>query len=239
MISLKPTAVIAAILITLAASYSAAETEYHFDFGPAGSPVAEGHVGLSANATYSPQRGYGWSAGTPEDYIARKPKEHRARWFHKDPAFFFDEIMTDFRHGGVQSDKPYAFKIDLPRGKYRVDVTVGHLAEPRYSIDIYANGQLIRKKVDARIWLFRGLTEQAGGYYKRVRFSIDVGGEGLTLDFKGDDAEFHHLMEIEKNKTADERPQSIITHKPLGPENAPFQDIGGPFSQISLMGLQI
>ncbi len=237
--TLRLGAVIAAILTMFAAMNLHANEEYHFDIGPPDSPVAEGYVGLDAGTVYSPERGYGWSAGSPEDYIAQKPEENRPRWFHAAPALFYHEITNDFRTDGVQSEAPYAFKIDLTKGKYRVDVFVGHLAQPRYSIDIYANGDLIRKTVDARLWLFRGLTEKASGYYKRVRFCVDVGDEGLTLEFKGDDAEFHRLMEIEKNKTDDERPQNAFTHKPLGPEMAPFHDIGGPLGQISLMGLQI
>ncbi|MFC1734814.1 hypothetical protein ACFL1X_01765, partial [Candidatus Hydrogenedentota bacterium] len=58
-------------------------------------------------------------------------------------------------------------------------------------------------------------------------------------DFKGDDAEFHRLMAIEKAKTPDDRPQNIAVHRPQGPEYAPFHDIGGPLGKISLMGLQI
>jgi hypothetical protein len=120
-----------------------------------------------------------------------------------------------------------------------VVVTVGHLNEPRYSVDVYTNGRLVRKKVDARMWLFRGLLHKATGYYKRVRFTTDVAENGLVLEFRSDDAEFHRLMEIEKSKGPDERPQSRLANRPLGPENAPFYDIGGPFSKISLMGLEI
>jgi hypothetical protein len=236
---LKAIAVIAATLAVSAASYSEAAQEYHFDFGPPDSPVAEGYAGLDAATAYSPQRGYGWSSGTPENYVTQKPEVDRPKWWHTDPAFFYHEITNDFRTDGVQSAEPFAFKIDLPAGKYRVDVTVGHLTEPRYSIDVYANGELIRKAVDARLWLFRGLTSKASGYYKRVRFSVNAANGGLTLEFKGDDAEYRRLMEIEVNKTPDERPQNTVIHAPLDAEYAPFQDIGGPFGKISLMGLQI
>jgi len=148
-------------------------------------------------------------------------------------------MTNGFRCDGVEGENPLSFKVDLPKGKYRVAVTVGHLTEPRYSIDIHANGELVRKKVDARLWLFRGLLHKASGYYKRVRFSIDVGDVGLVLDFKGDDAEFHRLMKIERAKGPDDRPHSRFKGAPLGPEMAPFQDIGGPFSKIGLMGLEI
>ncbi|MHC4179436.1 MAG: hypothetical protein ACYSWU_18140, partial [Planctomycetota bacterium] len=231
--------VIAAVLTVLIASPGQTAGEYRFDFGPADSPVADGYTGVDASAAYSPQRGYGWSAGAPRDYTAPKPAPRRTYWWHADPVHFFHEITNDFRHDGVESRQPFSFRIDLPTGKYRVEVTVGHLTEPRYSIDVYANGRLVRKKVDARLWLFRGRLHKASGYYKRVRFSVDVGDRGLVLDFRGDDAEFRRLLKTERAKGPDQRPYSRLKGTPLGPEAAPFQDIGGPFSKISLMGLEV
>ena len=230
---------IPALLAALLISSAEAPDEYRFDFGPAGSPVAQGYAGLDASAAYSAARGYGWSAGTGRNYTAPEPAPRRTYWWHADPVHFFDEITNDLRHDGVQSAGPLSFRMDLPKGRYRVEVRVGHLNEPRYSIDVYANGQLVRKKVDARMWLFRGLLHKASGYYKRVRFSVDVGDDGLVLDFKGEDHEFHRLMKIERAKGPDERPQSRLKGSPLGPEMAPFQDIGGPFDKISLMGLKV
>ena len=231
--------IIRAVLVVLLSSSADAASRHRFDFGPAGAPVAQGYVGLDASIAYSADRGYGWSAGSPREYTAPKPKPRRTYWWHSDPVHFFDEITNDFRHDGVQSPEPFSFKMDLPPGRYRVSVTAGHLTEPRYGIDILANGRLVRKKVDARLWLFRGLLHKATGYYKRVRFSVDVGDDGLVLDFQGDDADFERLMKIEKAKGPDERPQSRLKGQPLGPEMAPFQDIGGPFSKISLMGLEV
>ncbi len=231
--------VIATTIVMLFASVANAASEYRFDFGPTDSPVAEGYTGLDAAAAYSAERGYGWSGGAPRNYTAPKPRPRRTYWWHADPIYFFDQITNEFRCDGVEGEKPLSFRVDLPKGKYRVAVTVGHLTEPRYSIDIHANGELVRKKVDARLWLFRGLLHKASGYYKRVRFSVDVGDGGLVLDFKGDDAEFHRLMKIETAKGPDDRPHSRFKGAPLGPEMAPFQDIGGPFSKISLMGLEV
>lgn len=228
----------ATTMLPLASSADAA-SEHSFDFGPADSPVAEGFVGLDASTAYSTTRGYGWSAGTPQDYTAPKPAPRRTYWWHADPVHFFEEITDAFRHDGVQSERPLSFRLDLPKGRYRVKLTVGHLTEPRYGIDVHANGRLIRKRVDARLWLFRGLLHKASGYYKRVRFTVDVGDDGLVLGFRGDDAEFHRLMKIEKAKGPDERPHSRLKGEPLGPEMAPFQDIGGPFTKISLMGLEV
>ncbi len=219
----------------------AAQTEYHFDFGPPDSPVAAGFTGVHAGVTYSPGKRYGWSAGMPVDYTAPKPALNRRRWYHFDPHFFYDEMASDLRMDGVESDGSLSFKVDVPAGRYRVIVTAGHLNEARYGIDITANGKLVAKKVDARHWLSseRGRLHNASGYYKRVRFSVDVGGAGLTLDFSGDDAEYRRLLEIEKAKSPDQWPKSRFRKDSLPAEHLPFYDIGGPFTKVSLMGVEV
>ena len=119
------------------------------------SPVAAGFTGVHAGVAYSPGKRYGWSAGMPVDYTAPKPALNRRRWYHFDPHFFYDEMASDLRMDGVESDGSLSFKVDVPAGRYRVIVTAGHLNEARYGIDITANGKLVAKKVDARHWLRR------------------------------------------------------------------------------------
>lgn len=232
---------IIALAWTALAGPLAAQTEYHFDFGPPDSPVAAGFTGVHAGERYSPAKRYGWSSGIAVDYTAPKPTINRRRWYHFDPHFFYDEMVSDLRKDGVESDGPLSFKVDVPAGRYRVIVTAGHLNEARYGIDIAANGRLVAKKIDARHWLSseRGRLYNASGYYKRVRFSVDVGSAGLTLDFSGDDAEYRRLLEIEKAKSPDQWPKSRFRKDSLPAEHLPFYDIGGPFTKVSLMGLEI
>ena len=139
------TCVIAAALTVLISSSAPAAGEYRFDFGPQDSPVAEGYTCVDASNAYTAQHGYGWSAGAPQDYTAPRPAPRRTYWWHADPVHFFHEITNDFRHDGIESREPFSFRVDLPKGKYRVAVTIGHLTEPRYSIDVYANGRLIAR----------------------------------------------------------------------------------------------
>ncbi len=224
-------------------SFGQAKAEYHFDFGPSGSPVEEGFAGVSSSATYSTARGYGWAGMQPLDYTAPKPPIRRRTWYHFDPHYFYDDMVTDLRRDGVESEKPVAFRIDLPPGRYSVLATVGSLNEARYSIDIYANGAQMARGIDARHWLSseRGKLHKAAGYYKRVVFPVEVQNEtqGLKLEFKGDDAEYRRLLEIELAKSPDEWPKSRFRHDPLPEEYRPHYDIGGPFTKISLMGLEV
>ena len=120
-------------------------------------------------------------------------------------------------------------------------MTLGHLNEARYSIDVYTNGKLQARGVQARHWLSseRGRLHAASGYYKRVRFDVAVKSEGFLLELRGDDSEYHRLLALEKAKSSEEYPRSRFRNDPLPPEYLPFSDIGGPYSRISLMGLEI
>ncbi len=226
--------------IFLAATTSfGSQTEFHFDFGPADSAVEEGFDSLDSSAVYTAEQGFGWIDGAPVDYIAPKPELNRSKWWHLDPHFFFDEIINDLRRDGVESEESFSFKIDAPKGRYRVVATMGHMNDARYGMDIYANGQLAAKNIKARHCLGRARVLIAPGYYRRVRFSVDVGEEGLRLDFKGDDAEFQRLYEIEMAIPKSEWPISRLKHEPMDKCLGPWRDIGGPFSKISIIGLEV
>jgi len=228
------------LILILATAMAYGQDRHYFDFGPENSPVAEGYQRAGALDSYSKTTGYGWVGQAPEDFVSPKPEINRPKYWHLDPAFFYDSFVTPLRYDGVEYEGALAFRFDLPPGRYRVAATVGNLDEPRYSIDIYANGELMRKRVDARHWLSseRGLYHNCPGYYRRVRFSVEVGDDGLLLDFKGDDAEFKRLM-ADELAHPENWPKSQAKGSPLPKKHAPFHDIGGPFSKVSLMALEV
>ncbi len=215
------------------------QTEFHFDFGPADSAVEEGFEPLDSSAVYTDEEGYGWIDGAPVDYIAPKPELNRHKWWHLDPHFFFDEMINDLRRDGVESEEPFSFKFDVPKGRYRVVATMGHMNDARYGMDIYANGELTVKNVKARHCLGRARVLVAPGYYRRVRFSVDVGDEGLRLDFKGDDAEFQRLYEIEMAIPKSEWPLSRLKNEPMIERLGPWRDLGVPFATSSVNRMEV
>jgi len=234
-------AIVIFLVSAIATTQTQAGEEFHFDFGPADAPVMEGFVGISSSDSYSPDIGYGWVSGKTDDWTAPKPEIHRKRWWHMDPHYFYDDMVTDLRFDGVENENPFSLKVDVPKGKYRVVVTAGHLNEARYGMDIYANGKLMVKKVDARHWLSseRGKLHYGPGYYKRVKFSVDVGAEGLEIGFKGDDTLYRKLWEDELAKSPDEWPKSRFKNEPLPEQHRPFYDISGPYTKVSLMGVEV
>lgn len=96
--------------------------KYQFDFGPAGSPVPSGYIGLTTNA-YSTTTGYGWKNGSTVWIDG-------AWWPNRNPVIDYYVESTD-----------NTFVINLPNGTYTVVPTLGSFAKPQSQISIWLNGQ--------------------------------------------------------------------------------------------------
>lgn len=82
--------------------------EYRFDFGPVGSPVAEGYTEVNRNVLYTPERGYGLTSS--------------AGMADRDRGSVTDALRRDFV---IYFGGSYEFKVDLPNGSYAVKTYTG------------------------------------------------------------------------------------------------------------------
>ncbi|WP_270171092.1 rhamnogalacturonan lyase family protein [Paenibacillus sp. SYP-B4298] len=82
--------------------------QYRYDFGPVGSPVAPGYIGVTRSTIYSPELGYGLvsSAGMAD----------------RDRGGATDALRRDFV---IYFGGSYEFKVDLPNGYYAVKTYTG------------------------------------------------------------------------------------------------------------------
>nr|WP_269636912.1 SGNH/GDSL hydrolase family protein [Paenibacillus sp. HW567] len=83
-------------------------SQYRYDFGPAGAPVAEGYTEVNRNVIYTPELGYGLvsSAGMSD----------------RDRGAVTDALRRDFV---IYFGGSYEFKVDLPNGYYSVKTYTG------------------------------------------------------------------------------------------------------------------
>ena len=79
-----------------------------FDFGPAGSPVAPGAIGVSESLAYDPQAGYGWLLEGGEPALSSADRG------------WPDPMESD----AISGTQPARFRIDLPGGAYKVRLNV-------------------------------------------------------------------------------------------------------------------
>jgi lysophospholipase L1-like esterase len=87
-----------------AASLPKLPTALKFDFGSG--TTAAGYTAVTAEAAYSPEKGYGFDFGTSVTATDRGGK---------------DALRSDF----VTSKQPFYFSVNLPEGNYNVTVTLG------------------------------------------------------------------------------------------------------------------
>ncbi len=131
--------VIVSVLTAVAAAQPGA---WRFDFGSG--DVAPGHIGVTADAVFSVERGYGFEPGAPLRTVDRGGP---------------DPLRGDF----VTADSAFYFTAAVPEGNYRVTVTLGDLAgESDTTV-----------KAELRRLMLEGVRTRPGGFETRT-FIVNV-----------------------------------------------------------------
>lgn len=106
-----------------------AVTSYEFDFGPAGSVVAEDHVGIDPSLAYQSSVGYGFTSGSLNSRDRNGP----------------DDLRRDFVFG-----KDYEFVVDVANGSYEVTTVIGDASYATPGLGLYLEGVLTGTHASAR-----------------------------------------------------------------------------------------
>jgi len=212
-----------------------------FDMGTENSPVERGYVRVTAKDLYNARKGYGFLEESSRSFVLQAPRSDFR--FQMPITEHFKTHGTALRIDGVRSKKEILFRTDVPNGKYRVTVSVGDLLRPMGSISLYANRQLIEENIALHHGLYRGIRDQgnparpsATGFYDRIRFTIEVDQGVILLRLAGDETEYKRLMKIEEGK---EQPAIFMGTRKLRNQSPPYDDIGEPFQEIPLLGIEI
>ncbi len=173
--SLAHVAVAAAFAIPLTA-----QSPWRFDMGTATSPVAAGHVAVTAASTYSAAAGHGWSVGTGTSFT-------QATILPAIPVVGDAALVRD----GVDAYGDLTFRVDVPNGDYHVVVWLGNvgsllLPTPRESLDVTANGVAVATDVAARTLTMKAQFLNAIGGWRRLAFLASVTNGQLDLLFHCD-----------------------------------------------------
>jgi len=229
---------VAALVLLLAAGQAWA-MPLKFDMGTDDSPLSAEFVRVSADRSYDPGKGFGFIGGPYTSFNTTHPSPH-VNFVSPSAALVYEERVTDLNRDGVWSDGDLTFRADLPNGKYRVWLTIGHMNKVLGSIQVYANGKLIAEDVQVRHVRWRSQQGQGYGWFLPVRFTVDVKEGHLEVRLHGDDTEYRRLLAIENEKP---KPVSYGTY-PDHPEKKPREytlltDIGLPFAGNSILALDI
>ncbi|MFH0796373.1 MAG: hypothetical protein V2A65_04865 [Candidatus Omnitrophota bacterium] len=105
--------------------------EYLFDFGPEDSALAEGFTRVTVGNGYSKEQGYGWTTDIPLYSRNENFSSYGSASLDLPP------ILADHVTGGsanVYPGRKYAFRVDLPAGRYLATLIMGKITESDRSI---------------------------------------------------------------------------------------------------------
>jgi PKD repeat protein len=141
---------------------------YHLDFGPKGSPVAEGYT-RAQPVSYTASKGYGWTA--VQQLTAFQSKS------------WANALTID----GIRGTRG-VFLADVPNGDYQVTVTLGELNKVRDNVSLWAEGILIDPDIDTSGTSFEVITFTVAVADGQLRLRIeDMGGANRYFSINGVD----------------------------------------------------
>ncbi|MFC1734707.1 hypothetical protein ACFL1X_01225, partial [Candidatus Hydrogenedentota bacterium] len=231
------------VILVLACAFPvsglAAQEALKFDCGTSGSDVARGYTRLTGNDVYNAGQGYGWESGGQRGVVFKRPtpdSKYTAS-FPFGPTKVFEDNRNELSQDSVASASDLVFRADVPRGVYRVSVTVGDISQPIGSMDVYFNDTLVGEHVAA--WTsggYRTLEAEGAGYWAIVRDSVRVRDGSIRIALKKNQKYYDARM---AEQATWETPYAKWYHKKPVRSKPPYFDIGFPFVQNSVMAIEI
>jgi len=243
--------IVAALVVLLsvsACSHAGAESGkvLRFDMGTADSPVAQGFRRVTA-APYSAAVGFGWLGGGYEAVETVPPTAPQSPWVMQE-SDYYASVVNDLNVDHVKNSGDMTFRVDLPDGRYRAMLYVGDLREALGSMQIYANGELVRKNVQSKQWIGRGGGPNAYGNSFPVRFDITSHDGFIEIGIRGDDSDYRASLERDSKlpptesflagKGGSKYNRDIEAYQKGEPLDA-RSDLGHPFIHNSVQALEI
>jgi hypothetical protein len=206
-----------------------------FDMGTDDSPLAEGYIRITAETTYSPQLGYGWTTAGHTSFTTQTPE--REQHWHVFRDILYDRNVTPFNRDGVEGGEVMNFQIDLPPGKYHVVATIGNMLDPLGSISIYSNDELIAENLAPYAIKGRNPWDILFyGFYLPVRFDVDISGGKLSLSLRGDQSEYDAWLE---ENPLSPRDSWLVPGRVKGKRSEGPGHLWLPFERNSIMGIEV
>ena len=202
----------------------AADDRYRFDFGPAGSDVQEGYLGVTRDSVYAPSLGYGFTEQPSEAETITEndtvfDTNRMQPWRVIDGMVDLDDRTRDYVAGTA-----FGFRVDLLDGAYDVVATVGHRTALHH-LRVVANGDRVADDLSVFTYNYAdrgGRNERLIGGVYRVSFTTSVQDGKLVLSFSGD---------------PEGQAKPVVLRSSQGRE-ARFE-LGGPYTRSSLISLEI
>jgi len=216
------------------------ERVWRFDCGTADSPVAAGYQRLTADDMYDAGRGYGWEGAAPGSAVfGESPVPEGGGSLGRPGSLrkYLQENFTDLSTDGVVSEEDLVFRIDVPKGKYSVKLTIGDMSTPLGSIDLYLNEQLAGDDVVAwAVGSYRFLLVGAAGWWTHVHDTVDASEGFIRIALKKDQSYYDEQLAAQVSEGS---PITKYWNEFWTFSVPPYSYIGWPFVRNSIMAIEI
>ena len=213
---------------------------WRFDCGMPKSPVMPGYQRLSAGESYTAKRGYGWQGGRPAHLEFKRPvRDPKLRGSFGQTLLeeAYDKHRNALNRDAVVSRQDLGFRLDLPNGRYRVNVTMGSLTEAIGSIDLSMNGRLVAEQL--AVWSpggYRMLEKTPAGWWTAFRATVEVTDGALRIDWRKNQEHYDSQM---AEQATWETPYAKWYHRTPIVQEPPYNYIGYPFVGHSIMAIEV
>jgi len=212
-----------------------------FDMGTADSPLEEGWTRVTQATVYDNASGFGWT----------QPCEG---------SFYRDKVSTKIIEGdpgpvvvdGVTDPEEGAFRVDLPDGKYVVEILLGDLGGqqqwaakikgfpggPVYSMEVTVNGEVASTDVNAYTIGDRRSPNTFLGGVTKLLLEAEASEGKLLIRFRGNDSAHQKRVETNSAIPLTAKQQDLIA-RGVDLKRPPMMWLGEPYDHFSVLAIRI
>ncbi|MFW3146900.1 MAG: PKD domain-containing protein [Thermoplasmatota archaeon] len=228
-------------------------SSYSFDFGSR-EFVQNSYIGVSNRTMYTPQTGYGMLEEAQEFLVTSRMVGEDPSPFVLSRSWVYEEYGNNMTIDGIRSQEKVSFRVDLENGTYRLILWLGDLEKGIYSMDASMNDELLLERAEAFHPVHRSMYFKWNpnprfpdleyiNYGMAVPYYLEVNvTQGhMIINVSGNDELYDNLLEEE---LAREPAYSYSVWMSTGTRKysagtGPWRYIGGPFTNASLLGIDI
>ena len=220
---------------------AAQAASWRFDCGAEDSPVARGYRPLTPRHRYSKESGFGWEKGKPSGRVVRDLPDLKRFVLYP----YMMENLNDLNRDSIISEEDLTFRVDVPKGRYRVTVMLGDMSQALGSIDVAVNGQAAADHVSAWTPGTRGpgnhrrLLMDPYGWWTRVRHTVTAHDGYIRIELKKNQSYYDRMLASQENHEEQWDKDWRRHYQRVGVASPPYFFIGWPFVRHSVMAIEV
>ena len=155
------------------------------------------------------------------------------------------ENLNDLNRDSIVSEEDLTFRLDVPKGRYRVTVMLGDMSQALGSIDVMVNGRIAAEHVSAWTPGTRGpgnhrrILMDPYGWWTRVRHTVTAYDGYIRIELKKNQSYYDRMLASQENHEEQWDKDWRKHYLRVGVTSPPYFFIGWPFVRHSVMAIEV